>query len=95
MMRLIPFLCAAVLLAGCSLTSTAVGQLNAVTVADLNNALAKAQSAGDKSGQLCWQALQALPSPQGATIGVATLLEDQRIVNQALAGPCSVLVHVP
>jgi len=64
-----------------------------MSAADLENATQKAMLAGDKSGAWCWQYLMAVPSPQGATFGIASAIEDARILAMAKAGPCSGIVQ--
>jgi hypothetical protein len=74
-------------LAGCS--NVTLDQVRQMTADDLANATAKAAMAKDLAGQLCWDYLAAVPSPQGATSGVASDIEDARIIAIAAAGPCS------
>lgn len=83
---------ALLLLAGCQ-GSFAVGgmtldDVRATSTADLQNAHAKAVAVGDEQGAKCWEALMPIPSPKGATTGVASALEDGRILAMALFGPC-------
>lgn len=69
--------------------STAIDQLRTFSSADLAAAQAKATEAGDEVGALCWKKLATVPSAPGTTLGVASIIEDARIVKQAVSGPCS------
>lgn len=75
------------LLAGCQ--SMTLDKIRSMTSADLANAKAKATLADDRSAILCWDRLVPVVSPQGATTGVASGIEDTRIIAMAIAGDCS------
>jgi hypothetical protein len=87
-MRIVMAVGLIVLLASCQVTPT-LDQVRATSTADLQNAQAKAHAAGDIVGEACWSYLMAVPSPQGATTGVAAGIEDGRLVAMAAIGPCS------
>jgi hypothetical protein len=76
-----------VTLVGCS--SPALDQVRAMSAGDLAAARAKAQAAGDKPGDWCWESLQPVISPSGTEVGIASAIEDSRIIAQAIAGPCT------
>lgn len=72
---------------GISSKGLSLDQLRQITLADLKAADAKAVAASDRQGSWCWQYLEAIPSPTGA--GIASAIEDARIVAMAAVGPCS------
>jgi len=74
------------LLCGCVNT---LDQVRSMSAADLATARAKAAHADDLAGEACWKALSVVPSPPGTEPGVATGIEDARIVAMSSTGPCS------
>jgi hypothetical protein len=60
-----------------------------MSAADLANAIAKAEAAGDRTGEWCWQSLRPVISPSGQLTGAASAVEGARLVAIDAAGPCS------
>lgn len=70
--------------------TTALDQIRSMSAADLINARAKAQAAGDKYGDWCWASLQPIVvHAPGSVVGVASAIEDSRIVSFSALGPCN------
>ena len=74
--------------------SSILNQLRTAGAADLAGAQAKANAAGDDSGALCWKKLAPVVSTPGSAAGIATTLEDARIVQQAVAGACGNILPI-
>jgi hypothetical protein len=83
-------------------SDTALSQIRAMSRADLENAIHKADpgyasrpagtidlSAPDPSGAMCWEALLPITSNLGNAIGVATEFENARLAALAVHGSCS------
>jgi hypothetical protein len=64
-------------------------QVRSISEADLDAAIAKAKAAGDKPGEWCWESLQPVVAQPGTPTGIASAIEDNRIIAMAAAGSCN------
>lgn len=80
--------------AGC-VNNTTVDQLRSLSLADVQNAAAKANAAGDVGGAWCWEALMPIVSVSNGTVAIASSIEDARIATQALGRECKGILPIP
>lgn len=82
------------MLLGC-VDNTTIDQLRALSLADVQNATAKAVASGDVAGAWCWEALTPIVSVSNGTVGMASTIEDARIATQALGRECKGILPIP
>lgn len=73
---------------------SACARVQMFTSGDLANAKAIADTSGDKTGSQCWAGLApiAAPVPNPSDQGIATLAERDRVLHQAVGGPCGAII---